>query len=321
MKEHRSPRRAVVAIGGNSLIRDAKHQTVEDQEEALRDTAAHLADMMEAGWDLAIGHGNGPQVGFILRRSEIAHRAEGMHEVPLDVCGADTQGAIGYELQQALQNQLYHRGVHKNVATIITQVLVDQNDPAFTTPTKPIGEFMDAAEAERRRREMGWSVIEDAGRGWRRVVPSPLPKEIVELDSIRAVLDDGITVIAVGGGGIPVVDVGSGEYRGVAAVIDKDYACSLLAREVKADLFLIATAVEKVAINFGTPEQKWLDKITLAEAKRLAAEGRHFARGSMAPKIQAIIWYLEAGGKRALITNPENIGRALRGKTGTWIEA
>jgi carbamate kinase len=312
---------AVVAIGGNSLIRDPSHQSVEDQEEALRDTAHHLADMIAAGWDLAIGHGNGPQVGFILRRSEIAHRVEGMHEVPLDVCGADTQGAIGYELQQALQNELFHRGITKNVATIVTQVLVDKADPAFAAPSKPIGGFMDAAEADRRRREMGWSVVEDAGRGWRRVVPSPLPKEIVELDSIKAVLDDGIEVIAVGGGGIPVVDTGNGEYRGIAAVIDKDYACSLLAREVKADLLLIATAVEKVAVNFGTPSQKWIDRMTLAEASRLLAEGTHFARGSMAPKIQAIIWYLEAGGKQALITSPQNIGRALRGETGTWISS
>jgi carbamate kinase len=310
---------AVVAIGGNSLIRDAAHQTVEDQEEALRDTARHLADMIGAGWNLAIGHGNGPQVGFVLRRSEIAHRVEGMHEVPLDVCGADTQGAIGYELQQALQNELFHRGIRKNVATIVTQVLVDREDPAFASPSKPIGGFMDAAEADRRRQEMGWSVAEDAGRGWRRVVASPLPKEIVELDSIKAVLDDGIEVIAVGGGGIPVVDTGNGEYRGIAAVIDKDYACSLLAREVKADLFLIATAVEKVAVNFGTPGQKWIDRMTLAEAKSLLAEGTHFAKGSMAPKIQAIVWYLEAGGKKALITNPQNIGRALRGETGTWI--
>ena len=221
---------AVVAIGGNSLIKDAGHQSVEDQESALRDTARHLADMIEAGWDLVIGHGNGPQVGFILRRSEIAHRVEGMHEVPLDVCGADTQGAIGYELQQSLQNELFHRGIKKNVATIITQVLVDTKDPAFAAPSKPIGGFMDAAEAEHRRSELGWSVVEDSGRGWRRVVPSPLPKEIVELDSIKAVLDDGIAVIAVGGGGIPVADVGDGEYRGIAAVIDKDYACSLLAR-------------------------------------------------------------------------------------------
>ena len=317
---HRTMKKtAVVAIGGNSLIRDPSHQTVEDQEEALRDTAFHLADMIAAGWNLAIGHGNGPQVGFILRRSEIAHRVEGMHEVPLDVCGADTQGAIGYELQQALQNELFHRGIRKNVATIITQVLVDRDDPAFAAPSKPIGGFMDAAEADRRRRELGWSVTEDAGRGWRRVVPSPLPKEIVELGSIKAVLEDGIEVIAVGGGGIPVVDIGSGEYRGVAAVIDKDYACSLLAREIKAELFLIATAVEKVAVGFGTPSQRWIDRMTLAEARALLAEGTHFARGSMAPKIQAAIWYLEAGGKQALITNPQNIGRALRGETGTWI--
>jgi carbamate kinase len=309
---------AVVAIGGNSLIRDPSHQSVEDQEEALRDTSFHLADMIAAGWNLAIGHGNGPQVGFILRRSEIAHRVEGMHEVPLDVCGADTQGAIGYELQQCLQNQLFHRGIRKNVATIVTQVLVDRKDPAFAAPSKPIGGFMDAAEADRRR-GMGWSVVEDAGRGWRRVVPSPMPVEIVELDSIKAVLDDGIEVIAVGGGGIPVVDTGDGEYRGVAAVIDKDYACSLLAREVRADLFLIATAVEKVAMGYGTPSQKWIDRMTLAEARRLLAEGTHFARGSMAPKIQAIVWYLEAGGTQALITNPQNIGRALRGETGTWI--
>ncbi len=309
---------AVVAVGGNSLIRDAQHLTVEDQEEALRDTARHLADMIEAGWDLAIGHGNGPQVGFILRRSEIAHKVEGMHEVPLDVCGADTQGAIGYELQQALQNELFHRKVKKNVATIITQVLVDGKDPAFARPSKPIGGFMDAEEAERRR-QMGWSVIEDAGRGWRRVVASPKPAEIVELDSVKAMLDQGIVVITVGGGGIPVVDVGDGEYRGTAAVIDKDYASSLLAREIKADLFLIATAVEKVAINFGTPSQKWIDRMTLAEATRWLAEGTHFAGGSMAPKIQAVVWYLEAGGARALITNPQSIGSALRGETGTWI--
>jgi carbamate kinase len=309
---------AVVAIGGNSLIRDARHQSVEDQEDALRDTARHLAGMIESGWNLAIGHGNGPQVGFILRRSEIAARVEGLHEVPLDVCGADSQGAIGYELQQALQNELYHRGIHKNVATVITQVLVDRADAAFAAPSKPIGAFMDAAEAERRRRDSGWTVAEDAGRGWRRVVPSPMPKEIVELDSIKAILRDGIQVIAVGGGGIPVVDVGEGEYRGIAAVIDKDYACGLLASEIKAELFLIATAVEKVALDFGTPSQRWIDRMSLAEARRALDEGIHFARGSMEPKIRAIARYLESGGKQALITNPENIGRALRGETGTW---
>ncbi len=310
---------AVVAIGGNSLILDSQHQSVEDQETALRETAHHIADMVEQGWDIAIGHGNGPQVGFVLRRSEIAAKVEGLHEVPLDVCGADTQGAIGYELQQALQNELYHRGIKKRCATIITQVLVDQNDPAFKNPSKPIGGFMDQPEATRRKNEMGWSVVEDAGRGWRRVVPSPQPQEIVEQTTIEAVLKEGIIVITVGGGGIPVIDVGDGEYRGTAAVIDKDFASSLLAREVKADLFLIATAVEKVAINFGKPNQQWLDKMTLAEAKKYLAEGTHFAKGSMAPKIQAIIWFLEAGGKHAIITNPENLGRALRGETGTHI--
>ena len=313
------PKTAVVAIGGNSLIRDPKHVTVEDQEGALRETACHLADMISAGWEVAIGHGNGPQVGFILRRSEIAAKYEGMHEVPLDVCGADSQGAIGYELQQALQNELFHRGIKKNVCTLITQVLVDQNDPAFQNPTKPIGGFMDESEAQRRADEMDWSVVEDAGRGWRRVVASPQPKEIVELESVKALVDTGVVVITVGGGGIPVVDIGEGEYRGTAAVIDKDFASSLLAREIHADLFLIATAIEKVAINFGKPDQKWIDRMTVSEARRYLAEGTHFAKGSMAPKIQAILWYLEAGGKAALITNPENIGRALRGETGTWI--
>jgi carbamate kinase len=310
---------AVIAVGGNSLIKDDKHVSVEDQEQALRETSHHIADMIEAGWDLAIGHGNGPQVGYILRRSEIAAKTEGMHEVPLDVCGADSQGAIGYEFQQALQNEYLKRGIKKNAATVITQTLVDQADPAFKKPTKPIGSFMDEAEAKRREKDMGWSVVEDAGRGWRRVVASPMPKRIVELDAVKTLLGVGVTVITVGGGGIPVVDNGHGELVGTAAVIDKDFASSLLAQELGAELFLIATAVEKVAINFGKPEQKWLDKITLAEAKQYLAEGTHFAKGSMAPKIQAVIWFLENGGKSALITNPENIGRALKGETGTWI--
>ncbi|HLO14912.1 MAG TPA: carbamate kinase, partial [Anaerolineales bacterium] len=275
--------------------------------------------MIEAGWDVAIGHGNGPQVGFILRRSEIAAKAEGMHEVPLDVCGADSQGAIGYSLQQTLQNELYRRGIKKPVATVVTQVLVDKNDQAFQKPSKPIGSFMDETEAKRREKEMDWSVVEDAGRGWRRVVASPLPKEVVELEAVKCLIDSGTVVITVGGGGIPVIDAGDHEYQGVAAVIDKDFASSLLARLIQADLFLISTAVEKVAINFGKPDQKWLDKMTLAEAKAYLAEGTHFAKGSMAPKIQAIIWFLENGGKQALITNPENIGRALKGETGTWI--
>src|SRR5579862_236263 len=308
---------AVIAIGGNSLIKDPKHQTVEDQEAVLRETARYIAEMVEQGWDIAIGHGNGPQIGFILRRSEIAARTEQMHEVPLDVCGADSQGAIGYELQQALQNELFHRRIKKSCATIITQVLVSKRDPAFSHPTKPIGGFMEKDEAMRRKSEMGWIVTEDAGRGWRRVVASPMPKEIVELSTIKAVLNQGIIVITVGGGGIPVVDTGDGEYRGVAAVIDKDFASSLLARAIHADLFLIATAVEKVALDFGKPNQRSIDAMTLAEAQQHLAEGSHFAKGSMAPKIEAIVEYLSAGGKHAIITNPENLGRALRRETGT----
>ncbi len=310
---------AVVAIGGNSLIKDKQHQTVEDQYQAAKETTQHIADMIEAGWDVAIGHGNGPQVGFILRRSEIAHKVEGMHEVPLDVCGADSQGAIGYSLQQTLQNELFKRGIKKPVATIITQVLVDKNDPAFQNPSKPIGGFMDEADAKQRQQDLGWNVVEDSGRGWRRVVASPIPQEVVELSSVKTLIDSGVVVITVGGGGIPVIDGGDGSYEGTAAVIDKDYASSLLARLINADLLMISTAVEKVSLNFGKPDQKDLDRITLAEAKQYLAEGKHFAKGSMAPKIQAVIWFLEAGGKQAIITNPENIGRALKGETGTLI--
>ncbi len=310
---------AVVAIGGNSLIKDKKHVTVEDQYQAAKETCTHLADMIAEGWEVAIGHGNGPQVGFILRRSEIAAKAEGMHEVPLDACVADTQGAIGYALQQNLQNILYQRGIKKKVVTVITQVLVDKADPAFQNPTKPIGGFMERDEALRRQREQGWHVVEDAGRGWRRVVPSPMPKEVVELETVETLLERGIVTITVGGGGIPVIDPGDGNYRGVAAVIDKDRASALLAISLQADLFLISTAVEKVALNFGKPEQQWLDRMTVSEAKAYLAEGTHFAKGSMAPKIEAIIQYLEAGGKQAIITNPENISRALRGETGTLI--
>ncbi len=310
---------AVVAIGGNALIKDDKRVTVEDQEVALRETAVHLVDMIEAGWDLAVGHGNGPQVGFILRRSEIAAKYEGMHEVPLDVCGADSQGAIGYELQQALRNEFFKRGINKKACTVVTQVLVDKEDAAFKKPTKPIGSFMDEAEAKRREKEMGWSVVEDAGRGWRRVVASPLPKEIVELDAVRTLLSAGQVVITVGGGGIPVIDRGDGEFVGTAAVIDKDFASSLLASSINAEIFIVATAVEKVAINFGKPDQQWLDKMTRAEAQAYLDEGKHFAKGSMAPKVQAAIRYLENGGGAAIITNPENIGRALKGETGTRI--
>ena len=309
---------AVVAIGGNSLIKDKTKVSVEDQYLAAKETTFHIADMIEAGWNVAIGHGNGPQVGFILRRSEIAHKAEGMHEIPLDVCGADSQGAIGYSLTQTLQNELRKRGINKPVATVISQMRVDANDSAFQNPSKPIGGFMEEEEAKKRAANLGWQVVEDAGRGWRRVVASPIPQEVLELPSIKELIAAGHIVVTVGGGGIPVV-MENNEIKGVAAVIDKDYASSLLAREIKADLFLISTAVEKVALNFGKPNEKQIDRMTLSEAKAYLAEGTHFAKGSMAPKMQAIIWFLEAGGKQALITNPENIGRALNGETGTWI--
>lgn len=310
---------AVVAIGGNSLIKSDSQKSAADQYLAAKESMRHIADMIADGWEVAIGHGNGPQVGFILRQSEVTHQVEGMPETPLDVCGAESQGFIGYMLQQNLQNDLFQRGIKKNVATVITQVLVDKDDLAFQKPTKPIGGFMSEEQARKKEAEEGWTVVEDAGRGWRRVVASPLPIEVVELDTVTALLYAGVVVVTVGGGGIPVIDSGNGDYIGAPAVVDKDFASSLLARVLNADLFLISTAVEKVAINYGKPNQQWLDHITLAEAKQYLAEGTHFAKGSMAPKIQAIIWYLEAGGKRAIITNPENISRALCGETGTEI--
>jgi carbamate kinase len=308
---------AVIAIGGNSLIPDAQHQTVQDQYIAAGETDEHIASLIADGWDVAITHGNGPQVGFILRRSELSS-AE-LHEVPLDFCGADTQGAIGYMLQQHLDNDLRQRGIDKNVATVVTQVEVDADDPAFDKPAKPIGTFMDEDKAEQRRVEDGWDVAEDAGRGWRRVVASPMPKRIVELDVIRQLIDAGNVVIAVGGGGIPVVADDDGDLHGVAAVIDKDLASALLASNLDADLLLISTAVEQCALNFGTPEEQPLDQLTVAEAKAYLEEGTHFAEGSMAPKIRAVIQYLENGGKEAIITNPENIERAVAGETGTRI--
>jgi carbamate kinase len=276
----------------------------------------HIVNMIEKGWDVVVTHGNGPQVGFILRRSELAKNE--LHEVPLDYCGADTQGAIGYMFQKALHNEFQRRGIKKDTATVITQTIVSQEDPAFQNPTKPIGSFMEEADAKARADKEGWTVVEDAGRGWRRVVPSPLPKEIVEAPVIDALINAGIIVVGVGGGGIPVVESETGTIKGVDAVIDKDFGSSLLAVNINADLFVISTAVEKVALNFNTPDEVWLDQMTVAEAKQYIEEG-HFKPGSMLPKVQAIIKYLEAGGKKALITDPEHIGDALEGKTGTWI--
>ena len=312
-------RRAVVAIGGNSLIKDREHQTVRDQYIAAGETCWHIASMIQDGWDVAIGHGNGPQVGFILRRSELASHE--LHEVPLDVCGADSQGAIGYALVQNLENDFQRLGIDRHAVAVVTQMEVAADDPAFEAPSKPIGSFMDEAEAMRRRDEDGWTVREDAGRGWRRVVASPMPLRIVEEDAVRSLLESGFVVVTVGGGGIPVVADGDGNLTGVAAVIDKDLASSLLATVIGAELFVITTAVEKVALRFGQPDEEPLDRLTLAEAKGYLEEGGHFAEGSMAPKIRAVVGFLERGGTTAIVTDPENVERALAGETGTTITA
>ncbi len=305
---------AVIAIGGNSLIQDKRKAAVPHQWEAVRETTKHIAYMVKKGWNVVITHGNGPQVGFILRRSELA--ADEVHTVPLDIIGADTQGSIGYMLQQALTNQLRKEGIHKEVATIVTQVLVDKDDEAFKNPRKPIGGFMEEEEARGFEKD-GWNVIEDAGRGWRRVVASPIPLQIIELNAIRRLIENDIIAIGVGGGGIPVVRDATGELRGVYAVIDKDRATGLLASGIHADLFIVSTAVSQVALNFNTPEQKNLDRVTLAEAKQYMEEG-HFAPGSMKPKIAAVIKFLEMGGPQALITDPASLSNALDGKAGTW---
>ncbi len=310
---------AVIAIGGNSLVKDADHKSVQDQYKAITETSHYIGEMIEDGWTVAIGHGNGPQVGFVLRRSEIAHEVAGIPEIPLDICGSDTQGATGYMLQQNLYNEFLTRGIDKDVATVITQVEVDQNDPAFQNPAKPIGSFMDEAQANEKKEQDGWSVVEDAGRGWRRVVPSPKPKRVVEENSIKSLIKKGTCVITVGGGGIPVVAGEDGKLKGIAAVIDKDHASSLLANSIGADLLLISTAVEKVALNFGKPNQEWIDEMTVEEAQEYLEEGTHFAPGSMAPKVEACIRFIQRGGKKAIITDPSNIGRALKGETGTQI--
>jgi carbamate kinase len=307
---------AVVAVGGNSLIKDGKHQTIPDQYAAAVESMKHIAGMIEAGWEVVITHGNGPQVGFILRRAELA--LSELHMVPLDYCGADTQGAIGYMFQRALYNEFRARGIQKLAVTVVTQTLVDRKDQAFQNPSKPIGSFMDETTAKQRKTQDGWAVVEDAGRGWRRVVPSPLPQRIIEQPAIDALIKAGYVVISVGGGGIPVIEDERGDLVGVEAVIDKDFGGSILSSGIGADLFLITTAVEKVALHYNRPQQVWLDRMTAEDARRYLAEG-HFAKGSMEPKIRAILQYLERGGKEALITNPANIERALEGKTGTRI--
>ncbi len=309
---------AVIAIGGNSLILDKDHEDVGSQRVAIQETCKHIADMIERGWHLVITHGNGPQVGFILRRNELA--AHEVHTTPLDVIGADTQGSIGYMIAQALGNEFLRRGIEQPIAAVVTQVLVDRNDPGFQNPSKGIGGFSTEEKARQFEKE-GWRVIEDAGRGWRRVIASPEPIAIVELAAIHSLVEQGFIVIAVGGGGIPVIKNEDGRLVGTRAVIDKDRATSLLARELEVDLFLISTAVPQVAINFNKPDQKWLDRISAAEAETYYRQG-HFAAGSMGPKIEAVLAYLKCCPRgQALITDPANIARALDGETGTWITA
>ena len=306
---------AVVAIGGNSLIKDEQHQTVPDQYEAIAATCVHIADLVEEGLDVVITHGNGPQVGFILLRSELARHV--LHPVPLDACDADTQGALGYAIQMALGNEFRRRGIRKDAVTVVTQVVVDPADPAFENPSKPIGRFYTKEEAEEHARKEGWVIREDAGRGYRRVVPSPFPKRIVEIEAIRSLVRKGFAVVAVGGGGIPVIEK-DGQLKGVEAVIDKDHASSLLARELGAGLFIISTSVDRVYLNYGKPNERPISSMTVEEARRYLGEG-HFAPGSMRPKIEASIAYLEACPGKVIITSPEHIRSSLRGVAGTTI--
>jgi len=306
---------AVVAIGGNSLITNPKQPDVPHQWEAVRETCQHIAQMIAEGWSVVVTHGNGPQVGYILRRGELA--AHEVHTVPLDLIVADTQGSIGYMLQQSLDAALRRLGINRTIMTVVTQVQVAADDPAFEKPNKPIGGFMTETEARRFEAE-GWTVVEDSGRGWRRVVASPKPEAIIEINPIKALIAADYIVITVGGGGIPVVRNEQGDLRGTFAVIDKDRASSLLARTLRADLLIISTGVEKVALNFNKPDQRFLDQMTLAEAQHYMSEG-HFAAGSMLPKIEAAIDFIKSGGPAALITDPPNLARALRGETGTRI--
>ncbi|MFC1654633.1 carbamate kinase [Myxococcota bacterium] len=307
---------AVLAIGGNSLIRDKQHKNVGDQFEVTRETCQHIREILQKGWNVVITHGNGPQVGFILRRCELSLHE--LHPVPLDSIGADTQGAIGYMIQQELTNEFRRKNVKRQAVTVVTQVRVEGDDPAFSDPTKFIGSFMDEETAREREKNDGWQVKEDAGRGWRRVVASPLPREIIEKEAIEKLIRDDFVVIAVGGGGIPVVRDENGDLKGVAAVIDKDFATALLANQLQADLFIISTAVDTVCLDFGKPNQRPLEKLTVAEARQFLSEGQ-FPAGSMGPKIRAVCNFIEAGGKEAIITSPDYLAEALDGKKGTRI--
>ncbi|KHO61050.1 MULTISPECIES: carbamate kinase [Thermoanaerobacter] len=308
--------KVVIALGGNALQDVNTPPTAEAQMEVVKRTAGYLADIIEKGYSVVITHGNGPQVGNIVIQNEVASMI--VPAMPFDVCGAESQGMIGYMVQQALREVLKERNIRKEVATIITQVVVDKNDPAFGKPTKPIGPFYTKEEAEVLIKEKGYEMVEDSGRGYRRVVPSPDPKEIVELNTIKLLEKNGVIVITVGGGGIPVIKE-NGNLKGVAAVIDKDLASEKLAEDIDADVLLILTAVEKVAINYNKPNQKFLDKMTVEEAIKYMEEG-HFAPGSMFPKIKAAVRFAKSKvGRRAIITSLGKALEALEGKAGTVI--
>lgn len=307
---------AIIAIGGNSLISDKGRQTVRDQFKTSRITCRHIGDMIQRGWNVVITHGNGPQVGFILLRSEIA--AGDIHTVPLDSVGADSQGSIGYMLQQNLYNEFRGRNIDKECCTVITQCVVDRDDGGFKNPTKPIGPWYSEEEIKEKREEEGWDIVEVPGKGWRRVVASPRPLRIVEMESIRGLIEAGVIAIAVGGGGIPVVEDVNGALTGVPAVIDKDRASSLLARHLSADLFLISTDIERVCLNYGQADARSLDAMTLSEAEGYYEAGE-FLPGSMGPKIEAAMDFLRARDGKVVITCPEKIGDALKGEAGTHI--
>lgn len=309
---------AVVAVGGNALIRDGDHTALADQYDAVCTTAEQVSSLVAAGWNLVLTHGNGPQVGFILRRSEIAQGQ--VPTVAVQYAVGDTQGAIGFMFQNAFGNALRKRGIDMPVVTLVTQTLVDRADPAFARPDKPIGSFLEEAEAKRLAEALGWTVAPDSNRGWRRVIASPQPVKVVEAPIIERLAREGVLVIACGGGGIAVEELAQGELHGVDAVVDKDRASALLAVQMKAEMLMISTGVERVAIRFGRPDQQWLDRITVSQAEAYAAEG-HFAAGSMGPKIEALLKFMKARpGGRGVITNPESIERAVLGKAGTWIE-
>ena len=309
---------AVLAIGGNALIRDRKHQSIPNQYDMVCALAEDLAGMLESGWNVVVTHGNGPQVGFILRRSELSI-AE-VPPVPMDYAGADIQGAVGYMFVKALRNVFKRRRVRREAVAVVTQTVVDRDDPAFSNPLKPIGSHMEEARAKQLARKYHWTVREDAGRGWRRVVPSPQPKAIIETGVIRALAQQGYVVVACGGGGIPVIEDENGDLKGVEAVIDKDFASSLLARSLQADALVLPTGVQKVALDFNKPTQRWLDRMTLAEARKHYADDQ-FDKGSMGPKVAALIDFVGGGGSFGLITDPPNLTRALRGETGTRVVA